>query len=312
MSAEGTADGVMVVNPASDSGRTARRWQDIARRAAAHGLELEPRLTEAPGHAADLTRTALREGARLIVTVGGDGTVSEAVNGFFDGGRAVAPDAELAVIERGSGCDFARTFGIPKAADAALEVAANGRAQPIDLGRVSFVAPDGSPASRLYCNVASAGLTGVVAERVNRSGKPLGATVAFAWGAVATFFGYRNHRFRVDIDGRAVDQVCNNVIVANCRYFAGGMHIVPMADPADGMLDALVWGDVGKLDLAMNLHRLYRGTHVNHPKAEFTRARRVTVEPDSPLPIEADGEQPGTTPATFEVVPAAVRLRVPR
>jgi diacylglycerol kinase (ATP) len=302
---------VMIVNPASDSGRTGTRWPAIAERAKHHGLDVEPRLTEAPGHAADLTRHALREGADLIVVVGGDGTVSETVNGFYDGADAVAPAAELAVIERGSGCDFARTFGIPKRADAALDVAANGRARPIDLGRVSFVGPDGTPASRLFCNVASAGLTGVVAERVNRSGKPLGATVAFAWGAVATFFGYRNARFHVQIDDRVVDQVCNNVIVANCRYFAGGMKIVPMAEPDDGLLDALVWGDVGKLDLALNLHRLYRGTHVNHPKAEFSRARRVVVEPDVPLPIEADGEQPGTTPATFEVLPAAVRLRVP-
>jgi diacylglycerol kinase (ATP) len=303
---------VMIVNPASDSGRTAKRWEEIARRASAHGLDVEPRLTEAPGHAAELTRRALRDGAELIVALGGDGTVSETVNGFFDGTELVAPRAELAVIERGSGCDFARTFRIPKATDAALDVAAGGRAQPIDVGRVSFVAPDGSPATRIYCNVASAGLTGVVAERVNRSGKPLGATVAFAWGAIATFIGYRNHRFRVEIDGRAFEQVCNNVTVANCRYFAGGMHIVPMADPTDGALDALVWGDVGKLDLAMNLHRLYRGTHVNHPKAEFSRVQRVRVEPDEPLPIEADGEQPGTTPATFEIVPAAVRLRVPR
>ncbi len=310
--ADRAARGVLIVNPASDGGRTAKRWQEVAGRAAAHGLDLEPRLTEAPGHAADLTRQALRQGAGLIVALGGDGTVSETVNGFFDGTDPVAPAAELAVIERGSGCDFARTFRIPKAIDAALEVAANGRTVPIDLGRVSFVAADGGPETRLYCNVASAGLTGVVAERVNRSGKPLGATVAFAWGAVATFFGYRNHRFRVEIDGRTIEQVCNNVIVANCRYFAGGMHIVPMADPTDGMLDALVWGDVGKLDLAMNLHRLYRGTHVHHPKAEFSRAHTVRVEPDSPLPIEADGEQPGTTPATFEVVPAAVRLRVPR
>jgi diacylglycerol kinase (ATP) len=84
-----------------------------------------------------------------------------------------------------------------------------------------------------------------------------------------------------------------------------------MAAPDDGMLDVLVWGDVGKLDLATNLHRLYRGTHVNHPKADFSRAVRVVVEPDAPVPIEADGEQPGVTPATFEVVPAAIRLRVP-
>jgi diacylglycerol kinase (ATP) len=243
--------------------------------------------------------------------VGGDGTVSETVNGFFAGGEPVATSAQLAVVMRGSGCDFARTFRIPKRTDAALAVAATGESRTVDLGRVTYTGHGGGQETRIFCNISSAGLTGEVAERVNRSGKPMGATVAFAWGAIATFFGHRNIRFRVRIDERELDQISNNVIVGNCRYFAGGMKILPMAAPDDGMLDVLVWGDVGKLDLARNLHRLYRGTHVNHPKADFSRAVRVVVEPDSPVPIEADGEQPGVTPATFEVVPAAIRLRVP-
>jgi YegS/Rv2252/BmrU family lipid kinase len=301
----------MIVNPASDSGRTARAWPAIAGRAREHGLEVDARLTEAPGHAAELTRAALSEGAELIVTVGGDGTVSETVNGFYEDGQPVSAAAELAVVMRGSGCDFARTFRIPKRTDAALEVAAKGAARTVDLGRVTYTAHGGGQESRLFCNISSAGLTGEVAERVNRSGKPLGATIAFAWGAIAGFFGHRNSRFRVQIDERELDQISNNVIVGNCRYFAGGMKILPMAEPDDGMLDVLVWGDVGKLDLAMTLHKLYRGTHVNHPKSDFSRAVRVVVEPEAPLPIEADGEQPGVTPATFEVVPAAIRLRVP-
>jgi diacylglycerol kinase (ATP) len=303
--------GVLIVNPASDAGRTAERWPEIARRAAAHGLDLEPRVTEAPGHASELTRAALRDGARLVVAVGGDGTVSEVVNGFYDGAVPVAADAELAVICRGSGCDFIRTFGISKRTDLALAVAAGGATRAIDLGRVTFTGRDGARTSRLFDNISSAGLTGVAADRVNRSGKPLGATVAFAWGAVATFVGYRNARFRIDLDGRAIERTCNNVIVANCRYFASGMRIAPGAQPDDGLFDVLVWGDVGKLDLARNLHRLYRGTHVGHPKLEVVRAARVAIEPESPLPIEADGETPGTTPAVFEVVPAAIRLRVP-
>jgi diacylglycerol kinase family enzyme len=204
-----------------------------------------------------------------------------------------------------------RTFGIPKDADRALEIAARAPARTIDLGRVEYAGPDGETESRHFINIASAGLTGVAADRVNRSGKPLGATVAFGWAAVATFVGYRNSRFRIQIDDEQLDQVCNNAIVGNCRYFAGGMKILPDADPADGLLDVLVWGDVSKLDLALNLHKLYRGTHTGHPKATMRRARRVTVTPESALPIEVDGEQPGLTPATFEIVPSALRLRAP-
>src|SRR5437588_2634683 len=281
----------MIVNPASANGRTARQWPEIARLAGERGLHVDVRLTEGPGHATQLAAEAVAEGAELVIAVGGDGTVSEIANGM-----AGAPATDLAVVERGSGCDFVRTFGISKKTERALDIAATAPARTIDLGRVSYTAPDGTPATRYFANIASAGLTGVAADRVNRSGKPLGATAAFAWAAVATFASYRNSRFVVEIDGEVLDQTCNNAIVANCRYFAGGMKILPEADPSDGMLDVLVWGDVSKVDLALNLHKLYRGTHVTHPKATIRRAHQVTVTPEAPLPIEVDGEQPGVTP----------------
>jgi diacylglycerol kinase (ATP) len=298
---------LMIVNPASSAGRTARQWPDSARRAKAHGLQVEVRLTERRGHATEIAREAARQGMPLVLAVGGDGTVSEVADGL----AGATEGTELAILQRGSGCDIMRTFGIPKDADRALEIAASAPARTIDMGRVEYAGRDGSGHSRHFVNIASAGLTGVAADRVNQSGKPLGATVAFAWAAVATFARYRNSRFRVEIDGERLEQVCNNVIVGNCRYFAGGMKILPDADPSDGLFDVLVWGDVSKLDLALNLHKLYRGTHVGHPKATIRRARRVTVTPESALPIEVDGEQPGLTPASFEIVPSALRLRAP-
>ncbi len=299
---------VMIVNPASANGRTARQLPEIARKAVEHGLDVDVVTTEARDHATQLAREAADAGAELVVAVGGDGTVSEVVNGLM---AAAGPRPDLAVVCRGSGCDLIRSFGIPKDSDRALAIAAGGHTATLDVGVVEYTGHDGRPASRHFANIASAGMTGIAADRVNRSGKPLGATVAFAWAAIATFVGYRNSRFRVEIDGRPIDQVCNNVIVANCRYFAGGMKILPMADPGDGKLDVLVWGDVSKSDLARNLHRLYRGTHVDHPKAHIVRATRVTVTPETALPIEVDGEQPGTTPATFTLVPSALRLRIP-
>jgi diacylglycerol kinase (ATP) len=301
----------MVVNPASANGKTGRRWPGVVRDAKSAGLDPDVRLTQAPGDATELTRQALRDGAGKIIALGGDGTVSEVVNGFFDGDTAVSPEAELAVVCRGSGCDFIRTFGIPKDSGRALRIAAEGAVRTIDLGRVSFTGPDGKPAQRRFANVASAGMTGVAADIANRSGKPLGATVAFAWAAVSAIVGYRNTRFTIEIDDRHLERICNNVIVANGRYFAGGMKILPEAEPDDGALDVLVFGDISRRDLALNLHKLYRGTHVTHPKAEVGRGVRVQVSPDQPLPIEVDGEVPGTTPASFDIQPAALRLRVP-
>lgn len=245
------------------------------------------------------------------MAVGGDGTISEVANGFFDGELAIAAEAELALVCRGSGCDTIRTFGISKHTDRALDVAAGGRARSIDLGVARFTGPDGEPAERLFINVASAGMTGFAAEKANNSAKRLGATLTFAWAGFTTLVSYSNRRIRVTIDGDERELVSNNVIVANCRNWAGGMKILPMAEPDDGELDVLVWGDISKTDLVLTLPKLYRGTHVHHPKATIRRAREITVVPEQPLPIELDGELPGMTPVTFTIRPHALRLRVP-
>ena len=102
-----------------------------------------------------------------------------------------------------------------------------------------------------------------------------------------------------------------DVVVANGRYFGGGMKMCPDADVGDGLLDVVMIGDVTKRDLALTMPKIYRGTHLPHPKAEALRVRVVTVETDEPVPVELDGEQPGTTPARFEVLPAPCSCAFP-
>jgi diacylglycerol kinase family enzyme len=115
----------------------------------------------------------------------------------------------------------------------------------------------------------------------------------------------------VTVDGEKRSGAMHDVIVANGRYLAGGMKITPDAEPDDGLFDVLLIGDVSKRDLVLTLPKIYRGTHLPHPKAELLRGANVTIDAPIPLPVELDGEQPGTTPSTFEVVPRALRLRVP-
>jgi len=233
--------------------------------------------------------------------------VNEVVNGLAGTERA-----ELAIVPRGTGGDFVRTFGIPSKLDDAVRVALGGRTRTIDLGRGIYTTEDGGEEQSYFANIASAGMSGAVAKRTNESTRaPLGGKAAYLWSTVAVFARWKNAELHVDVDGEKRSGPMFDVIVANGRYLAGGMKIAPDAEPDDGLFDVLLIGDVSKLDLATTMPKIYRGTHLPHPKAELLRGARVTVEAARPLPVELDGEQPGTTPVRFDVVPKALRLRVP-
>jgi diacylglycerol kinase (ATP) len=238
--------------------------------------------------------------------VGGDGSVNEVVNGIA--GRA---GVELAMIPRGTGWDFARSLGLPRGVDEAVAVATGGRTRTIDLGRVTYRPWAGGEAHSLFANVASVGMSGAIAQRANDTTKALGGKVSYVWATFAVFARWSNTEVEAVIDGQTRRARMHDVIVANGPFFGGGMKICPEAKPDDGMFDVLLIGDLTKRDLLFTLPKTFRGTHLPHPKAELIRGARVTVDAPEPLPIELDGEQPGTTPATFEIVTQALRVRVP-
>jgi len=299
---------VFLVNPASANGSTGRRWPELARRAAAAGLEGATLFSERQGHLAELAREAALDGAELLVVVGGDGSVNEVVNGLAGLGRQPA----VAVVPRGTGWDFSRTFGIPRKIDDAVQIALQGDVRTIDLGRASYRAWDGSDATAWFANVASAGMSGAIAKRANETTKALGGKASYLWATFAVFSGWEATEIAVAVDGERRAGPMFDVVIANGRFFGGGLEICPEAEPDDGLFDVLTIGDVTKRDLVQTMPRMYRGTHLPHPKAELLRGSSVTVKSETPLPIELDGEQPGTTPVTFEVAAGALRLRVPR
>lgn len=299
---------LFLVNPASANGSTGRRWPELARRAAAAGLDGDTLFSERPGHLAELAREAALGGAGQLVVVGGDGSVNEVANGLAGLGR----QPEVAIIPRGTGWDFSRTFRIPRAVDDAVRVALEGDVRTIDLGRASYRAWDGSHATAVFANVASAGMSGAIAKRANETTKALGGKASYLWAIFAVFSGWQASEVEVSVTGERRTGRMFDVVVANGRFFGGGLEICPGAQPDDGLFDVLTIGDVTKRDLVLTMPKMYRGTHLPHPKAELLRGATVTVTSDTPLPIQLDGEQPGTTPVTFEIVPRALRLRVPR
>ena len=302
---------VFLVNPASDNGKTGRVWPELAHRAGEAGLVGETLMSSRPGELDELAEHAALAGAGLVVAVGGDGTVNEVANGLVRLHRRQEHVPELAVLPRGTGTDFVRTFGIPADADRALAVARDGSARPLDAGLVLYRAWDGSEQEAFFVNVASAGMSGAVAQRANRTSKALGGKASFLAATLAVFARWKPSEMEVSIDGERRSGLMYDVLVANCRYLGGGMKMTPEALPDDGLFDVLLIGNITRTDLALTLPKVYRGTHLPHPKAELLRGAAVTVGAAVPLPVELDGEQPGTTPARFEVVPRALRLRVP-
>ena len=302
---------VFLVNPASANGSTGRAWPEIAHRAASRGLTGTSFLSEGPGHLAELAREAATDGASLIVAVGGDGTLNEIVSGLLPLAERGETPPELALIARGTGRDFVRTFRIPKALDDAIAVALEGETRALDGGRVDYRAWSGEPASGYFANIASAGMSGAIAKRANETTKVLGGKVSFLAATLAVFPRWRPDEIHLTVDGEKRIARLRDVIVANGRFFGGGLKICPDASPDDGLFDVLTIGEVTNVDLVLTMPKIYRGAHLPHPRAELVRGRVVEVAGATPVPVELDGEQPGTTPARFSVIPGALRVRTP-
>jgi diacylglycerol kinase (ATP) len=240
------------------------------------------------------------------VAVGGDGTVHEIVNGIA--GRT---GVDLAIVPRGTGRDFVRTYGIPRKLGDALRTARDGPIREIDLGLARFRSWQGEAAEAYFANIASAGMSGAIAKRANETSKVLGGKASYFWSTFAVFTRWRTSEISVRVGAETRRARMHDVVVANGRYFGGGMMICPSAEPDDGVFDVLLIGNLTKRDLLLTLPKTYRGRHLPHPKAELLRGSSVEIETAEPLPVELDGEQPGTTPVQFELVPRALRLRVP-
>ena len=305
---------VVVVNPSSQGGKLGRRWTELAD-TLGRAFPFDEAITQAPGDATRLTREALRAGAERVVAIGGDGTVNEVVNGFFDDdGTPIAPDAAFALIPFGTGGDFRRTFHLPTEPGDAVKTIAKDHRRKIDVGRLTFRTANGGTAHRMFANIASFGVSGVVDRLVNESGKKLGR-LSFLWATARATLTYKNQRVQITFDGAdRIEATINTVAIANGRYFGGAMMVAPDAEVDDGVFDVVAIGDLGFGDLLVSGRRLYKGTHLTMDKISSRRAKVVEaegIEPGAVIELDVDGESPGRLPARFEIVPSALWMVVP-
>lgn len=309
-----------IINPRSGGGRTKARIGEIRTRLNAALGETELLLTDAPLAAERLTREVLKRGATHIIGVGGDGTISECVNGFFEHGRAISPAASFSPLMSGTGGDFKRTFGLDDDMAKTIARIAAARARPIDVAHVTLMSRHGKSINRHFINIGSFGLSGAVVNAVNRArlSKMFGGRFAYFFNSAKAALTYRSKRIRLKVDGVFDDEVdMSTVAICNGKFFGGGMMVAPDADPADGAFDIIVLAGGPKRDVLRELNTIYTGDHIRNPRVKVMRGQRVIAAPiggdksnAGPVLIELDGEQPGQLPATFTIMPGALQLRV--
>ncbi|MBM3297900.1 MAG: diacylglycerol kinase family lipid kinase [Candidatus Aminicenantes bacterium] len=301
----------VIVNPESNRGRTRGRWRDIKSALRSFFKEFRYEFTEKPCQATDLTREAIKSGSELIIGVGGDGTMNEIANGFFESGRVINPESTLGVVPSGTGCDFTKSLNIPPDVESALRLIAGPRRKRIDVGRAVYTAPSGETEQRFFLNVADFGFGGEVVREVNRKRLERRASSYFRC-LYTTALSYKNKRLRLKLDGRDVPpQEYLIGAVANGRIFGKGMKIAPRAELDDGWLDFVLVRGMKVMEFLLHSWRIYLGTHLSHPKIDLYRSRTVEAapEPGEEVVIELDGEQLGRLPAKFEVVPLAMSVK---
>ena len=295
----------LIVNPMAGAGRTARKWPHIMARLQSIDLRFDYALTEAPGHARELAKEAVARGYELVVSVGGDGTVNEVVNGLYDTGSLA--DILLGIIGTGTGGDYIRSIGIPRAHLEACQRLKNPRSVAVDLGVIEYLS-GGETVRRLFVNFAGMGFDAEIVRTTTLKYKALKATASYLAGLLSALLLYKNKAVTLLIDGEASEKKVCTVLLNNGKYGGGGMFAAPGADLSDGLLDVLIIGDLSKRDLLWSLPRLYRGTHLTHPKVTLKKAREIEIRSDDPVFLQADGELLGGLPARCYVLPSLLKV----
>lgn len=301
----------VIVNPESAKGQTRKRWSQI-RDGIRHFIrDFKYEFTEKPLDAIDLARAAIKDGTELVIGVGGDGTMNEIANGFYEDRRIINPAATLGIVPSGTGCDLTRSLNIPNRLRDAMTVITEAPSQQIDVGKVLFRAANGDPAERVFLNVADFGVGGEVVARVNQK-RLERKTSSYVRCLVSTMIKYKAKRVRIRVDGVEIPREEYLIgAVANGRVFGKGMKIAPYARLDDGLFDFVYVKGMKFLEFCTHGWRLMNGTHLGHPKICLIQGRRIEAEPESgdTVLIELDGEQLGTLPATFEVVPRSLPVK---
>ncbi len=297
-----------IVNPNAGNGKGQKDWERISGLFVKENIPVTAIFTKSKGDAINLAKEAIESGFRKIITVGGDGTLNEIVNGIFLQTACPATDISIGMIPVGTGNDWGRMFGIPLVYEGAVKVIRDNKVLSHDIGTITYFSGD-ELKKRYFINIAGIGFEALVVKKTNKQkDKGRSSNAIYFFNLLSSLISFTKTNADIIIDGKRNKCKIFSVNVGNGRYCGGGMRQTPDARPDDGLLDITVIKEMGRIEIIRNLKILYDGTILSHPKVDGYRSNNLRVETESLLFAEADGESLGHTPVEFGIIPSAVNI----
>ena len=275
-----------------------KRFNQTWRSSLASAFNLDVRTTQYAGHAEELSTKAAEENPDGILAAGGDGTLSQVVNGLMKSSHKIP----VGIVPLGTGNDFAKLIRLSNPANLIAAIKKGG--ESTDVGRIEY---EGNR-QRYYINVASLGMGPDVVKRLENDSRWLGPDLTYLKSTIKSFFGYRPESLMIEWNETNWSGSIRSVAVANGKTFGSGLTVAPQADPNDGQLNLFIAGDVPLIQFLYFLGKIKRGKKVHHHKALYAVAQNILIGSGEGIWIEADGELVGKTPARFTVLPGAIKF----
>jgi YegS/Rv2252/BmrU family lipid kinase len=292
-----------IINPASNGGRTAKNWPKFYKYFYDNNLEIKEIYTEYQGHAVELAKNFVLKGYKYIMAVGGDGTVNEIINGLIENDKLINPNLNLIVFSQGTGSDLIRSLNISSQVEKIVNIIKKGQSRKIDLIKVEYINNEDNNEYRYFVNAADCGLGAEVAARVNKGNKLADGSLTYLTAVFSALFKYSNRNVKIKADGKMIyNGQLNTAVIANGKYFGGGIKVAPEAELDSGKMNVILLKDFSRIGIILNLIKGYRGSHLKHPKVESFTADKLEIYSESKMDLEVDGENIAETPVSFSIL----------
>ena len=293
----------IIANPIAGNQKFSKQWKEIQQLLNSKNIDYSFVFSKFSKHEIELVQNAIQQGFRNIISVGGDGTLHNIVNGVMMQRYVKSSDITIAVLPIGTGNDWIKTYNIPNNIKKAIDIISERKTILQDIGQIEIATGKIS----YFNNVAGLGYDGYIAKKLQEL-KRLGP-ISYLIAGIYGFLFYKKSIFKIAMNQTIIETTCLMTIVSICKFSGGGMQFFKKGDPIDGLFDITIVKNITLLDLILNIKKLYNGKIVAHPKVATYKTNKIIVDPQNSKPfIQADGELIGTGTATFSLIEKGIHF----